>query len=810
MGFTNLNKMRISQLFSLFLTFSESLAETVVYHFEDDTVILPCHQSSNETIIWQGPKKLSTYAIGKNIDPNLAKFKRLSIIHVNGSQQYNLQIRHFSSEDEGRYKCIRSKSSKDEFFTLHIGASPSNLTILEEDSQHIVYGYLNRALKLSCTVIHGIPNGKLVWLVNNEILEEVASPLLVYTFKPKQKDHLQNYTCATKSDIARYSMERTVQLFVYMPPIVSISLNKTLGIPKGANLTLYCNYSSNHEVKELKWEKMFQHESPLDERSPYLSIKSINRQHAGKYRCTVTNMAGSASDIVTIEVYYPPTVHVIFEDRGSYKQLHCSAHGVPNHYIFTQWEHRSEYSDLIRYLPDNGSGRLILPNTKGETDRHHDRGFYICHASNNVSLNGSHSFIRGEFFLNAQGHPYFVTSNNNTQYGIKDQEGNLTVDFVSFPDITNFTVFDGDMKYYKDNYILETWRVMDKVYNKTVFVNGSRLVIPMNIKNENDFRSYTVILSNKLGSANFNISLRSASCPETPEIMKIIPKESTVLIQWRERFHGGFPQSVYIQYRRRDVQYWNTIPVSDPGMHTGSIDGLTPGTEYLMRMYSKNIKGDSNFTDMKLIRTGSAEDSNSKTLVFLVFVAPFLIAIVVLYWQYKMGNLKALERISCFKRQQFIYQVGVGAVENNVYEMQNNVQQNAVAQNAVAQNLDVPVYSSIDRRANLTIGQTVSYSTTPKRKGNYLEKRQENGASVGEASRTMNPATKKGPDRLSYIEVSFEPKPNEYKFHIHGSENRTNYVDIDFSKNICSYVDSHIESDDDSTPQACAMLKYEE
>lgn len=101
---------------------TESLAETVVYHFEDDTVILPCHQSSNETIIWQGPKKLSTYGIGKNIDPNLAKFKRLSIIHVNGSQQYNLQIRHFSSEDEGRYKCIRSESSKDEFFTLNIGS----------------------------------------------------------------------------------------------------------------------------------------------------------------------------------------------------------------------------------------------------------------------------------------------------------------------------------------------------------------------------------------------------------------------------------------------------------------------------------------------------------------------------------------------------------------------------------------------------------------------------------------------------------------------------------------------------------------
>ncbi|XP_052074567.1 neural cell adhesion molecule 1-B-like isoform X2 [Mytilus californianus] len=804
--------MRILQLLSLFLTFSELLAVNVLYHFENETVILPCDQLSNKTIVWTGPDNYTTYGYGDIIDPNLSKSKRLSIIHVNGSLQYNLQIRHFSSEDEGHYKCIRGgllKGLKEEFFTLTIGTSPSNLTIVEEDSQHIVYGYLNRVLDLHCTVIHGIPNGKLVWKVNNKILEEKRTALLVYSFKPKQEDHLQNYTCATKSDIAQYAMERTVQLFVYMPPIVSISLNKTLGILEGEDLTLYCNYSSNHELKELKWQKMFPHKRPLDERSPYLNIISINRQNAGKYKCTVANMVGIASDIVTIEVYYPPTVHVTFEDRENNRQLNCLANGVPDQYIYTLWEHRSEYSDLIRYLPDNGSGRLILPTTKGETDRHHDRGFYSCQASNNVSLNDSSSFVRGEYFLNAPGKPYFVTSNNNTQYGIKDQMGNLTIDFVSFPEIENISVIDGDMKHYKDYYTLESMSVMDKVYNKTVLVNGSRLVISMNIGNENDFRSYTIKLRNKFGLANFTIFLRSASCPETPEIMKIMPKTSKILIQWRAKFHGGFPQSVVIQYRRRDVQYWNEIPVSGPGMQIDSIDGLTSGTEYLIRIYSENIKGKSNFTDVKLIRTGSTKVSDNETLVFFVLVVPFLISIGVLYWQYKKGNVRALERISCFKRQQFIYEVGVGAVENNVYEMQNNVEQHAVAQNAVAQNLDVPVYSSIDRRANLTIGQTVSYSTTPKRKRNYLEKRKENRASVGQASGTVNSATKKGPDRLSYIEVSFEPNPNEYKFYIHGSENRTNYVDIDFSKKVSSYADSHRESDDDSIPQACAMQNYE-
>lgn len=89
--------------------------------------------------------------------------------------------------------------------------------------------------------------------------------------------------------------------------------------------------------------------------------------------------------------------------------------------------------------------------------------------------------------------------------------GNLTVDFVSFPEITNFTVIGEDKIHSNDNYTLETWKLMDKVYNKTVIVNGSRLIISMNIRKENDFRSYTINLHNQFGSANLNISLRSAS-----------------------------------------------------------------------------------------------------------------------------------------------------------------------------------------------------------------------------------------------------------------------------------------------------------
>ncbi|CAG2188813.1 unnamed protein product [Mytilus edulis] len=488
-----------------------------------------------------GTKKFVHIWNRKNIDPNLSKSKRLSIIHVNGSRQYNLQIRHFSNEDEGLYKCIRRESSKDEFFTLNIGTRASNLTIEEEDSQHIVYGYLNRVLDLRCTVVHGIPNGKLMWMVHNQTLEE------------KQQ---------------------------HLPPIVSISLNKTLGIPEGVDLKLYCNYSSNHEVIELKWEKRFQHESPLDERSQYLNIKSINRQHAGKYRCTVINMAGRASDIVTIEVYYPPAVQVILDDRENNRELNCIAHGVPDHYIFTQWEHRSDYSDLIRYLPDDGIGK-----------------------------------------------PYFVTSNNNTQYGIKGQQCSLTFDFVSFPDIENISVIVNDMLRSNEIHSIKTMKVMDRVYNKPVLVNGSRLMLTVCVKAESDFGSYTIKLYNKVGSAAFTIDLRQLRAPQN---LKAVALDTQIIVKWTGNHNSGLQETFFVEYRKHFESLWSQV--SAEYKSTAILNGLQPGAVYFLRVFSKTAAGESSRSDIIIVKT---EKQHSKVTVFTVELAMILgviFSMIVICW----------------------------------------------------------------------------------------------------------------------------------------------------------------------------------
>lgn len=98
---------------------------------------------------------------------------------------------------------------------LNIVEAQSNLTIETEDSNHIMYGYLNKLFHSTCTVIEGIPKGKLLWIVNNRTLAETGTSSLVLSFKQKRQDHLKQFTCAAISNFTEFELQRSVQLFVY-------------------------------------------------------------------------------------------------------------------------------------------------------------------------------------------------------------------------------------------------------------------------------------------------------------------------------------------------------------------------------------------------------------------------------------------------------------------------------------------------------------------------------------------------------------------------------------------------------------------
>lgn len=92
---------------------------------------------------------------------------------------------------------------------------PKKLRIERESHNHTVYGFLNRILTLTCTVIHGIPEGTLQWIVNNKTMNEGKTPLTYMITELQMKDHMKNFTCVVSNNFTKYIFEQTVQLFVY-------------------------------------------------------------------------------------------------------------------------------------------------------------------------------------------------------------------------------------------------------------------------------------------------------------------------------------------------------------------------------------------------------------------------------------------------------------------------------------------------------------------------------------------------------------------------------------------------------------------
>lgn len=90
-----------------------------------------------------------------------------------------------------------------------------------------------------------------------------------------------------------------------MPPNVLIFPNQNpVILNEGDDLTLYCNYSSNHNITDLKWNRLMSIKSQLGtyQSSPDIFIENIKRENAGLYVCTVSNMAGNGSDNLTVKV----------------------------------------------------------------------------------------------------------------------------------------------------------------------------------------------------------------------------------------------------------------------------------------------------------------------------------------------------------------------------------------------------------------------------------------------------------------------------------------------------------------------------
>lgn len=91
--------------------------------------------------------------------------------------------------------------------------------------------------------------------------------------------------------------------------------------------------------------------------------------------------------------------------------------------------------------------------------------------------------------------------------------------------------------------------------------------------------------------------------------MKFKSRKTGIEISWTPGFNGGYPQQFFVEYRYRQDDDWKTLNASDETSSTIFVENLEPGTEYVIRMFSRNAINDSDYTSHYSVKTGNINNS---------------------------------------------------------------------------------------------------------------------------------------------------------------------------------------------------------
>ncbi|CAC5403800.1 NCAM [Mytilus coruscus] len=548
---------------------SFAYAQSDVYVVIEETVELKCpYPSTSTSTTWFGPQIVSPISKGSTLYWN-TKDKRISI---NGNQsigQYNLQISRIKTSDLGIYRCsvnIEDISYQHEFSVIQ-GRPPTDLKILNVQSDNTITGTEGKELTLQCGVISGIPRPLLEWMHNGKTLTENRTDVLNYTFIPKYSDHL-------------------VKIFLYLfcgdaPRVYFRNKEKPVRITEGNQLTIICNGNGYPNPNNFTWTKKTELSGNLISNLPSLYINNVKRTDAGKYACEAVNMIGTGRKEIDLLVMYAPGVDIQYKnytDDTKTRRLICNATGIPSIYNFHDWEHTSDYGNHIRFLSGSNDGILYLPDNAKDS-KYQDNGYYKCTVDNKIpDINGNIK-QNAQVYLDVKGKPFFVIDNTDTVFGEYHQSFSVAVNIFSNPKYTTLEIFDrngGDINSGPHLKVIEDYTsIIDAFRGTRVHVKGYRITIRIENLTDEYLTEYTFNVLNDFGQSQHRLSVLRASPPDTP-------------------FNNFF-----IEYRDQDSAIWIEVQAFNNTINAGTswtVHNLKFGQSYIFRLFARNRIGESNKT----------------------------------------------------------------------------------------------------------------------------------------------------------------------------------------------------------------------
>ncbi|XP_063441916.1 neural cell adhesion molecule 1-like [Mytilus trossulus] len=559
-----------------------------------------------------------------------------------------------------------------------------------------------------------------------------------------------------------------------------------------------CNPGCNYNWKQ-KWTGTF---NPVPKEYMFnqgrgVRVQAINRSQTGKYRCRVDHSTGYVykTKDTLVNVQYSPKITDIWLSSDRQRNRVRS----PAAFFLNEEEHVK----MALRVESNPDPQIMFKSALLKIKLQYKGNGYIDYTSNLPSLKCEDS---GNFPIQASnGIPYADTRTVNFKICCKprnatsksrtigakiDTVENIEFQVISFPApnvtwgrVTGFT-----------------WKIEKNRYEYRHKIHSE-----IRIRSEEDFGVYVINICNGFGCIVENITLKPQDKPETPQNISVVTTTfRSVNISWIAGFNGGHEQTFSVQYKATDDVKWNTKSLQNNDIKTGStvyytLDQLKPDTSYQVVVVSKNLQGQRNasfeFKTEVEPTVQSPSKSASMTPIFIgigCVIAVILIVVSSLY-------------VFCNKRNKFNTRVSESTAESNVlYAAVDKVQQKLKRRNPGNENEDST------EPANAEYASVVKPKSKSKKvhyKEDEIEKANDEYAVVDKSYKkihytendnvhfnqgnadllihqplkTKPSGRRKNQDGLTYIEVSFTRKPKDRR-RIIGSENRTNYVDIDFTK----------------------------
>ncbi|VDI14696.1 Hypothetical predicted protein, partial [Mytilus galloprovincialis] len=217
-----------------------------------------------------------------------------------------------------------------------------------------------------------------------------------------------------------------------------------------------------------------------------------------------------------------------------------------------------------------------------------------------------------EYFFYIVAKPVITADNKDktTQYGKYGNSAEITVNVYSIPKYSKIHWFIGNTQLVSSRYVIEEEpaKVKDIFYGIEVQLDGYRVTLAISDLQENDFTNYTLRLDHDSQFVQHEVTLESASAPETPTNFTLTGSgETSISVRWIPGYDGGQKQMFYLEYRVTGTDAWLPQEIktsSQLDMHNHyTLSGLQDKTSYELRMYAKNKFNQSQHTDFEAIQT---------------------------------------------------------------------------------------------------------------------------------------------------------------------------------------------------------------